>query len=237
MFNNKKILAVIPARGGSKGVPRKNIRLAGGKPLIAWIIDAAKQSRYIDRLIMSSDDEQIIQVAKQYGCEVPFVRPQELAQDDSTASDVVLHALKEVPGYDYVMLLQPTSPLTRTRDIDGCMEFCINANADSAVSVTQPDKNPYWMFHMDQDNRLTPVFGEKYLNRPRQKLPSVFIPTGAIYMAKINWFLKNRSFYSDLTLGFFIPQDFSLDIDAEKDLRIFDFLVESRYSVLSSRKS
>jgi len=222
MFKSKKILAIIPARGGSKGVPRKNIKPAGGKPLIAWIIEAAKKSRYIDRLILSSDDNQIISVAQKYECEVPFVRPDHLAQDDSTASDVILHALDEIPGYDYVMLLQPTSPLTETKDIDGCIEACLNSNAKSTVSVTEPEKSPYWMFNVGKENELSPVLGAEYLNRPRQELPRVYMPTGAIYIAEIKWFLENRSFYSNITTGYIVPQERSLDIDSELDFRILE---------------
>ncbi len=225
MFNQEKILAIIPARGGSKGVLRKNIKPAGGRPLIAWIIEAAKKSRYIDRLILSSDDSDIISVAQQYGCDVPFVRPSDLARDNSSASDVVLHAIDEIPEYDYVMLLQPTSPLTVTKDIDGCIESCINSGAKSTVSVTEPDKSPYWMFNMEKDNRLVPVLEERYLNMRRQDLPLVYIPTGAIYIAQVKWFLKNRSFYGSSTLGFFIPQERSLDIDSELDFKLFEAII------------
>ncbi len=229
MFMDKKILAIIPARGGSKGVPGKNIKPAGGKPLIAWIIEAAKKSRYIDRLILSSDDEKIINVAKDFGCEVPFIRPEKLAQDNSSASDVVLHAIDKISGYDYIMLLQPTSPMTTGKDIDDCIEFCINSNAKSTVSVTEPDKSPYWMFNMERDNKLSPVFGAKYLNRPRQELPCVYIPTGAIYIAEIEWFLKNRSFYSDVTTGYTISQDHSLDIDSDIDFKLFEVILKGSF--------
>ncbi len=228
MFKNKKILAIIPARGGSKGVPGKNIKLAGGKPLIAWIIEAAKSSIYIDRLMLSSDDNQIISVAKNYGCEVPFVRPSDFAQDDSSASDAILHALNKISGYDYVMLLQPTSPLTITKDIDGCIESCINSKAKATVSVTEPGKSPYWMFNMGSDNTLIPVLGKEYLNMRRQDLPLVYLPTGAIYMAEFDWFLKNRSFYSDSTKGYIIPMERSLDIDSEFDFKLFKILVENK---------
>ncbi len=227
MFMDKKVLAIIPARGGSKGVPDKNIKPAGGKPLIAWIIEAAKKSKHIDRLILSSDDEKIINVAKSFGCESPFIRPAKLAQDTSSASDVVLHALGEIPGYDYVMLLQPTSPLTLTKDIDGGIEFCINSNAKSTISVTEPDKSPYWMFSLGKKNKLSPVLGKKYLNKPRQKLPRIYIPTGAIYIAEIGWFLKNRSFYSDSTTGYTIPKKRSLDIDSNFDFKLFETVIKT----------
>lgn len=144
---NSKILAIIPARGGSKGVPRKNIRELAGKPLIAWTIEEAKKSKYIDRLILSTEDDEIIEVAKQYGCEVPFKRPIELAQDDTPGIDPVLHAIEQCPGYDYVVLLQPTSPLRTVDDIDGCIEQLLSSDGTNfCVSVTEPEKSPYWMY-------------------------------------------------------------------------------------------
>lgn len=228
MFKNKKILAVIPARGGSKGVPGKNIRSAGGKPLIAWIIEAAKASQYVDRIILSSDNQKIIDSAKAFGCEVPFVRPSEFAQDNSSSSDVVVHALEKIPGYDYVMLFQPTSPLTLSRDIDGCIESCINSNAKAMVSVTEPGKNPYWMFKIGKDNKLLPLLGEDYLNKPRQQLPPVYTPTGAIYMAETGWFLKKQSFYSNVTKGFVMPLERSLDIDSELDFNFFETFLKRK---------
>ncbi len=225
MFLGKKILAVIPARGGSKGVPGKNIKMAGGKPLIAWIIEAARASAYVDRLILSSDDNEIISIAEKYNCEVPFVRPPKLAQDNSSVSDVIVHALNKMPGFDYIMLLQPTSPLTETRDIDGCIEFCINGEAPSAVSVAEPDKSPYWMFTIDGEKKIVPLLGEKYLNKRRQDLPKIYMPTGAVYIAEVGWFLKNRSFYSDSTKGYTIPVERSLDIDSELDFNQFELII------------
>jgi N-acylneuraminate cytidylyltransferase len=226
MFSQKKILAVIPARGGSKGVPGKNIRPAGGKPLIAWIIEAAKKSKYIDRLILSSDDRDIIDVSVKHGCEAPFVRPPELARDESSVSDVIVHALNNITGYDFVLLLQPTSPLTLTQDIDGFIKSCINSGARSMVSVTESDKSPYWMFHMDNDSRLCFILGQNHLNARRQDLPQAYIPTGAIYMAQAAWFLENRSFYSDSTIGYVIPKDRSLDIDSELDFKFLELILE-----------
>ncbi|MCK5099983.1 MAG: acylneuraminate cytidylyltransferase family protein [Desulfobacteraceae bacterium] len=225
MFNGKQILAVIPARGGSKGVHRKNIKIAGGKPLIAWVIEAAKKSKYIDRLILSSDDSEIISVAENFGCDAPFVRPAQLAQDRSTVSDVIIHTLHKIPDFDYIMLLQPTSPLILAEDIDGCIEFCINSNVKSVVSVTEPGKNPYWTFTMGADNKLVPVFEQKYFQQQRQELPLVYMPTGAIYIAESKWFLENKSFYSDSTVGYIIPRERSLDIDSELDFKVFEAII------------
>ena len=174
MYSKKSILAVIPARGGSKGIPGKNIKKVNGKPLIGWIIDAGKKASYIDRLILSSDDPQIIDTAKALDCEVPFVRPSSLAQDQSSSNDVILHALEKIPGYDYVMMMQPTSPLTSSEDIDGCIEFCVSTNSTAVVSVTNPGINP--------------IMEEKYLQMRRQDLPEAVPPNGAIFMARTDFF-------------------------------------------------
>ena len=227
MFNGKKILAVIVARGGSKGVPRKNIKMAGGKPLIAWMIDAGKQSKYLDKLIVSSDDDEIISVAKSYGCDAPFVRPAEFARDHTTVDDVIIHAMESIPGSDYVMALQPTSPLIIGKDIDGCIDFCINSKAGSVVAVCEPDKNSYWTFTMGKGNTLLPVFEQKYFKQQRQELPIVYMPTGAIKMAESKWFFENKSFYADATMGYITPKDRSLDIDTELDFKMFETLISS----------
>ncbi len=227
MFDNKQVLAIITARGGSKGVPRKNIKRAGGRPLIAWMIEAAKQSKYIDQLILSSDDSEIISVAEKFGCTAPFVRPKEFAGDTSSVSSVIIHALGKIHGFDYVMLLQPTSPLIIAEDIDGCIEFCISLNINSVVSVVKPRKNPYWSFTMEDNNKLAPVFSQDCFNMRRQDLPLVYMPAGAIYMAKIKWFIENRSFYSDSTFGYEIPWQRALDIDSELDFKLFELMLSA----------
>lgn len=228
MFKGKKILAIIPARGGSKGVPGKNIKPAGGKPLIAWMIQAAKASRFIDRLVLSSDDEKIIKTAERFGCEIPFVRPSELARDESSSSDVILHALNKISGYDYVMLLQLTSPLTITEDIDGCIESCITSRSTAMVSVTEPDKSPYWMFEMEEGNTLVPVLGKReYLNKRRQDLPRVYMPNGAIYIAESGWFSHHKSFFTDTTAGYVMPRERSLDIDTELDFKLLESVLSA----------
>ena len=136
MINNKSILVVIPARGGSKGLPDKNIMPLAGKPLIEWTIEVARESKYIDRFILSTDSEEIADVARSYQCEVPFMRPQELATDDASGNDVVIHALEYIgEKYNLVMVLQPTSPLRKTEDIDQALEIMEKENAPAVVSV------------------------------------------------------------------------------------------------------
>lgn len=153
MIDNKRVLAIIPARGGSKGVTRKNIRNLAGMPLIAWTIEEAKKSKYIDRLILSSEDNEIIETAKEYGCDIPFVRPVHLAEDTTSGIEPVLHALKEIVGYDYVILLQPTSPLRIVEDIDGCIENLIETKSPACVSVTEPTNSPYWMYTVNSEGK------------------------------------------------------------------------------------
>lgn len=226
MIDDKRLLAVIPARGGSKGVPGKNIRLVAGKPLIAWTIEEAKKSAYIDRLILTSDDEEIIAAAKQFGCEVPFVRPKELAADDTPGIEPVLHAIKMIPGYDYVVLLQPTSPLRTVEDIDGCIEQCFKKNAKACVSVTEPDKSPYWMYFVDEEERMKPVVDIGEVVSRRQDLPGTYVLNGAVYVAECNWLLREKSFISKETVAYIMDKTKSIDVDSELDLSICQMLLE-----------
>ncbi len=226
MIGTKTVLAFIPARGGSKGVPRKNIRDVAGKPLIAWTIAAARKSVYIDRLILSSDDPEIIRVAGEWGCEAPFVRPAELARDDTPGIDPVLHALGALPEkYDYVVLLQPTSPLRAAQDIDGCIEHCLAARADACVTVTAPDKSPYWMYTLGDRGEMRPLIEAAGHFARRQDLPAVYALNGAVYVAGTRWLETARSFVAEGTLAFVMPKERSLDIDSEADLLLAGLLL------------
>lgn len=220
MISGVKILAIIPARGGSKGVVRKNLRQVGGKPLIAWAIEAGRASRYIDRLILSSEDAEIIGAARQWGCEVPFVRPAELAQDDTPGIDPVLHAIGELPDYDLVTLLQPTSPLRTAADIDGCIELCMAEKAKSCVSVCEVEQHPAWMYKLDGQRRISPLLSGEPDYPRRQDLPPVYVLNGAVYVAECEWLRRNRTFIADNTLGYVMPRERSLDIDGELNLKI-----------------
>lgn len=229
MINNKMVLAVIPARGGSKGIPRKNVRLVAGKPLIAWTIEEAKKSTYIDRTILTSDDSEFISVARQWDCDVPFVRPRELAEDNVNGIDPILHAIENVSGkYDYIVVLQPTSPLRIAADIDGCIEKCDLQDAPACVTVTKPDKSPYWMYSLDDQGRLNPIIKQDGTVLFRQQLPEIYALNGAVYVAKIEWFKKNKKFISDVTIAFPMPEHRSLDIDTEWDLNLCNILLSHR---------
>ena len=228
MYNGNKILGLIPARGGSKGIPRKNILPLAGKPLIAWTIEEAKKSKYIDRLILSSEDEEIIRIAKKWGCEVPFIRPAELAEDDTPGIEPVLHAIKALgEKYDYIVLLQPTSPLRLVIDIDGCIEACISSNVPSCVSVTEVYEHPYWMYTITEGGFLTPLIPQNEKINRRQDLPKVYILNGAVYVAETDWLIQNRSFLTESTKAFVMPRDRSLDIDNDIDFKLCEMFINN----------
>lgn len=229
MYKSKKILAVIPARGGSKGIPRKNIKLLSGKPLIVWTIEEAKKSKYIDYLILSSEDKEIISIAKDWGCEVPFVRPKEIASDDTPGIEPILHAINTLPRkFDYVCMLQPTSPLRTVKDIDGCIDKCINLNGEACVTIVESSKSPYWMFTLEKDMLLRSLFPEIKIAPRRQDLPTTYVLNGAVYVARTEWIRETKSFITDETIGFRMEKFSSLDIDDEMDFKICDYLLKER---------
>ncbi|MBF0189993.1 MAG: acylneuraminate cytidylyltransferase family protein [Magnetococcales bacterium] len=221
MMQEATVLAVIPARGGSKGVIRKNIRPLGGKPLLAWTIEAALACPQIDRVILSSEDEEIMATARQWGCEVPFPRPMALAGDETRAIDVALHLLATLPErYDFLVWLQPTSPLRTPQDITACLRLCVEHNAHSAVTVTQVDKSPHWMFHVAPSGTMRPVLpGDATLSN-RQSLPPVHRLNGAVYVANTTWLRHSGRFVDAQTLACIMPPERSLDIDSEADLHM-----------------
>tara|TARA_B110001450_G_scaffold21907_1_gene19647 strand:+ start:9860 stop:10555 length:696 start_codon:yes stop_codon:yes gene_type:complete len=223
MYKNKKVLAVVPARGGSKGVPRKNVRSFLGKPLIAWTIEEALKSNYIDRLIVTSEDEEIREIANRSGAETPFVRPIELATDTAVGVDVLCHAVESIDeNYDYVVLLQPTSPLRESTDIDAAIECCISRAAKSVVSLSEATKSPYWMYQMKEGGELTPFVENAASNR--QELPQSYALNGAVYVLEVARLLAKRKILDEQTLGYVMPVERSYDIDTETDFLICEFL-------------
>jgi CMP-N,N'-diacetyllegionaminic acid synthase len=225
MIDGQRVLAIIPARGGSKGLPRKNVLPLAGKPLIAWTIEAAQKSRYIDRVILSSDDEEIIGVARQSGCDVPFVRPAALAADASGTMDVLRHALAEVPGFDVVVLLQPTSPLRAAGDIDATVEDCVQGGRPASVTVTPSAKPPEWMYRRDGAGCLSPVLPDVSATR-RQELPPAYVVNGAVYAARVDWLLEHGSFVGPETGSVVMPQERSVDIDTAFDLAVAELVLQ-----------
>jgi len=222
MIDGQSVLAIVAARGGSKGIPGKNILPVAGRPLIQWSIDAARGSRHVDRLILSSDDAAIIEVARNAGCDVPFVRDAALATDEASSVDVVIDALRRVPGYDIVVLLQPTSPLRIAADIDGALTRLVEGGAASCVSVREAEDHPYWTFRVDPAGRLARFAApDGGMPQRRQDLPQAWCLNGAVYVARVDWFMRERTFLSDETVGFPMPADRSLDIDTPADIEQF----------------
>lgn len=228
MFREQRILALIPARGGSKGLPGKNIRDLHGKPLIAWSIEAAKQSNYIDRIIVSTDSMDIATIATKYGAEVPFMRPAELATDNSSGMDVCLHALQwfsdKNDNYDLLLILQPTSPLRTISDIDAAIETIGEKQAKAVVSVCETDHHPWWSNELPQDGNMEGFLRPEVLNKNRQELPTYYRLNGAIYLIDTKVLKKTRSFYGPETFAYVMPTERSIDIDT-----LLDFLVAEAY--------
>ena len=229
MIHGKKILAVIPARGNSKTIQNKNLKQINGKPLIAWTIEEAKKSKYIDRLVLSSDNQNIIDFCRANGCEVPFKRPDELALDDTPGIEPILHTVKMIPHYDYVVVLQPTSPLRIVDDIDGCIENCVINDYKCVVTVTSTFFKPYWSFTMDEGNKMNPLFSDPIPKR-RQDHKDVYALNGAVYIAKIDYLLEHRSFITDLTFAYKMPRIRSIDIDDYEDFIIAEHFMSFQYN-------
>ena len=217
MNTTPKVLAIIPARGESKGLPRKNVLDTRGKPLIAWTIEAAQKARCITKVILSSDNAEIISVAKDFGCDVPFIRPDTLATDSASSLDVVLHAMDQVSGYDFVIILQPTSPLRTARDIDAAFDTMIASGALSCVSVCEVEETPYWMFSRGENGQLERLINLPYDIHRRQDLPKVYKLNGAIYIVADDTLRKTKSFTSDGTVAYIMDRKVSIDVDTRSD--------------------
>jgi len=225
------VLAIIPARGGSKAIPRKNVAAVGGKPLIAWTIEAALSANCIERCIVSTDDEQIAVVAKGAGAEVPFMRPPELAQDDSPSAATVLHALKWLDDNeryepDFVILLQPTSPARSADDIDHAMRLALEKDADAVVSVCLAKDHPYWVKEMKPDGLLQDFVRPPKPVTRRQDLPPAYVLNGAIYLGRRSVWLETGSCYTEKTYGYVMPVERSLDIDTPWDLHVAGMILK-----------
>lgn len=223
-----KVLGIIPARGGSKELPRKNLLPLAGKPLIAWTIEAALSSQLLDRVILSSDSAEIIEVARSYGCEVPFIRPKNLAEDSSCISGATLHVLDNIQeDYDYFVLLQPTSPLRTFEDIDAGITFCLEKEANSCVSMTKVKSLPHWMYTVDGSGQIKSVMGD-FHQKMRQDLPEICALNGALYICNVNHFLSTREFIVPDTLAYIMPKERSYDIDSAHDLDMCEYLLSAR---------
>jgi N-acylneuraminate cytidylyltransferase/CMP-N,N'-diacetyllegionaminic acid synthase len=220
MYQRKKVLAIIPARGGSKRLPRKNILDLNGKPLIAWTIDAALKSKYIDKTIVSTDDKEIADISTKYGAEVPFIRPAHLSTDTASSIDVVFHAVeflkKNNEQYDIVILLQPTSPLRTTKDINKALEM-LNNKTKAVISVCETDHPPLWSNTLPEDHSMKDFIRPEIKNKRSQDLPKFYRLNGAIYISEVNYLKINNGFLGEQTKAFIMPRERSIDIDSLLD--------------------
>jgi len=225
------MLAIIPARGGSKRLPGKNIRMLLGKPLIAWTIEAARASNVIDRVVCTSDDPSILVIARSFGCETPFLRPAELARDDTSSLAVVRHALDSLGiGDENVMLLQPTSPLRTSGDIDAAARLFAGSAFDGCISVTKTKTLPESTFEIGGNGSLQPIAAAT--SAPScQTVPARYVPNGAIYVhpaAKLR--AEGFSFLGGRLAAYVMPADRSVDIDEESDFIIAEALLSRQLS-------
>lgn len=228
MYEGKRLLAVIPARGGSKGLPGKNLAPLAGQPLIAWTIRAARQSAVVDRTVVTTDDEAIAAVSRAHGADVPFVRPAPLASDGAKAIDVLLHAMECIAAhggaYDLVMYLQPTSPLRTSDDIRGAVAFMKEKNARCVVSVCKAEHPPAWSNELPDDLSLHGFIREED-HANRQGLRQVYRLNGSIYLAEWQYILRHRTWYGEASYAYEMPVGRSIDIDTQLDLDFAAFLL------------
>lgn len=224
------MIAIIPARGGSKGLPGKNIKILNGKPLIAWTIDEAKKSKYIDRIIVSTDDRDIADISLKYGAEIPFLRPAELASDTAMAVDNYIYTINRISKeegikIDEFVVLQPTSPLRTYEDIDGAIELFIKNTADSVMSYTKEAHPIAWHKYLDQENRLIDIFPNTIANRQDNRVS--YHPNGAVYVFKTD-LINKRAYTSKNTFAYIMPRSRSVDIDYQEDFDYVEFLLNSK---------
>lgn len=229
MYKNKKILAVIPARGGSKGVPRKNIIEVGGHPLIKYTIDCGKNSKYLDRVVISTEDLLIKKVAEENGGDVPFLRPKELAEDTSKTIDCIVHAVDTLKSmgeeYDYVMILQNTVPLRKSWHVDEAIEMIVDSNERSLVSISEVDEHPILMRTLNEDKMVKNLLQMNSTMR-RQDFPKFYKVDGAIAIQKIDDEFNLETSINDGKLGYVMDKKYTTDIDNYIDIKIVEYYLE-----------
>ena len=233
MFADKKIAAFIPARAGSKRLKNKNTLDLGSKPLVAWTMDAAIEARHIDNIYVSSDDPKVEKIASYYQGITYLHRPMHLADDKSRNLDVMRYHLQEIETkFDYILLLQPTSPYRTGMDIDECISNTINQKVPCSISVSKLDKSSYWLFE-EKDGRLNPLIHRDKNTDIRQPGPNIFYPNGAIFCIETDRFMTGEDWYSNPPMYHEIPFPRNIDIDTEADLQLAEFYLNRRNEINS----
>lgn len=238
-MDNRKILAVIPARGGSKGVPGKNIRTILDKPLIAYSIESSLKSKLIRDTVVTTDSPVIQEIAIRYGAQAPFLRPESLANDTALAVPTIQHAVNEMEKlkgfrYDYILMLQPTSPMKTSEDIDQALQRLIDEGADGLITVIDVDNNhpmkmKKFLGNDARSGQLVDYEKPPFENCPRQLLPPVYIVNGAIYATKRDVFMNRNTFQGDYCIGHIMPKEKSINIDTEFDFMLAEFELKKRH--------
>lgn len=231
------MIAIIPARGGSKGLPGKNIKMLCGKPLIAYTIESAKKAKCINRVIVTTDSEEIARVAKEYGAEVPFLRPKELATDTATASDVYIHCidfLRSKGNYEIAnfMVLLPTAPLRTENEIDEAYHLFAEKKATTLLSVCEAEIPPSWYLKKDEYSIIENAgfIGKDIPVSNRQNSKKYYIPNGAIYILNFDLLLERKTYYCNNTIGYVMAREASIDIDELIDFEFAELLIEKKLS-------
>jgi N-acylneuraminate cytidylyltransferase len=223
-----RFLAVVPARGGSKGLPGKNVMPLAGRPLLEWTARAALGCPLLDRAVLSTDDPQIMAVGRACGLDVPFTRPAALAADDTPMVAALLHALEAVGGaYDYLVCLQPTSPLRVSEDITACIRLCLDHGAPSATTLAPAAKQPNWMFRL-RGRRMEPLLGWEALGTRRQDLAPAYALNGAVYVASVEQVRRRGALLTEETLGWVMPAERSVDVDTRLDLMLCEAILAAQ---------
>lgn len=233
MINGKKVLAIIPARGGSKGLPGKNIREVGGKPLIGWSIEQALACPEIDATIVSTDDEGIASVARSCGAQVPFLRPDYLAGDSASSIDVIIHGIDFMKekglDFDIIVLLEPTSPLREVSDISGALKKLVaSADIGSVVGVSLVESNHPSFLYREEQGVLRPYLSKQANNIRRQDLEELYFLEGSVYVSYVDVLKEKRGFYHDQTAPWVVPRYKSIEIDEMVDLITAEALIQAK---------
>ncbi|NPV00492.1 MAG: acylneuraminate cytidylyltransferase family protein [Brevinematales bacterium] len=230
MIEQKRVIGIIPARGGSKGIPGKNIRPIAGKPLIVWSIESAKKSVYLDSVIVSTDNERIAAISEHAGAGVPFTRPDDLATDTARSVDVLLHAAdwfaERGQRYDIIVCLQPTSPMRTAADIDNALRQMVESSARAIISVSEAEHLPQWSNTLPPDRCMKDFLPPEVINIRRQNFPVYYRLNGAVNIAETEYLRRRESFIGDESYAYIMPRERSVDIDTEFDFKLAEYLLK-----------
>lgn len=227
MIENKKVLAIIPARGGSKGIPKKNIKAVSGKPMINYTIEAAKECDYIDKVIVSTDDEEIAEISMRAGAIVPFLRPDELAVDDARLIDVVMHAVefyeRKAERYDIIVVLQPTSPLRTAEDVQKALEYYMRKGEKSLLSISEVSEHPEHMRQFNDENELEKMIKEEETSESKK----YYKINGAIFINSMSE-LNEKTEFEDNVMGYVLSKEHGIDIDDPEDVVVAEYYLSQK---------